>query len=71
MRAAKPAVKYFVVNQAKSVGLFKAQAVKMTVQSGNKLVAALAVLMYVSNSLAPNVFSSSGSTIASLYEFKT
>lgn len=61
MRAAKPAVKYFVVNHAKSLGLFKAQAVNRTVQKGNKLVAALAVLIYASKILPASVFSPSGS----------
>ena len=42
MSAAKPAVKYSVVNQAKSVGFFKAQRVKMTVHKGKSVVATLA-----------------------------
>ena len=45
MSAARPAVKYSVVNQAKDCGVFKAQSVKMTVHSGNKVVATLAVFV--------------------------
>jgi hypothetical protein len=44
MRAAKPAVKYSVVNQAKELGDFKAIAEQMTVHNGNKVVATSAVL---------------------------
>ena len=44
IRAAKAAVKYSVVNQAKDAGDFKAAAEKMTVQSGKRVVATLAVL---------------------------
>ena len=44
MSAASPAVKYSVVNQAKSAGLFKAHMVEITVQTGKRLVTVEAVL---------------------------
>ena len=49
IRIAKPAVKYFVVNQANALGSFKAQSVKTTVQTGNRFVSAPDTRMYVSN----------------------
>ena len=49
IRIAKPAVKYFVVNQANALGSFSAQSVKTTVQTGNRFVSAPDTLMYVSN----------------------
>ena len=48
MRAAKAAVKYSVVNQAKEEGDFKAIPVNKTVQTGNRVVATSAVLTYQS-----------------------
>ena len=43
MSAASAAVKYSVVNQANDCGRCKAKAVKRTVQTGNMVVATLAV----------------------------
>lgn len=43
--AANAAVKYSVVKKSKEEGLFRARAVKRTVQRGKRVVAALAVLV--------------------------
>ena len=45
MRAAKPAVKYSVVNQAKADGCLRAIPEQMTVHKGKSVVATLAVLV--------------------------
>lgn len=59
MRAANPAVKYSVVNQAKDSGLFRAMPVNKTVHTGNSVVATLAVFSYASKIFAPKLFSGS------------
>jgi hypothetical protein len=53
-----------VVNQSKEEGDFKAIAVKRTVQTGKRLVARVAVLVYISKTLDPRDFSSSGEAAA-------
>jgi hypothetical protein len=45
IRAASAAVKYSVVKKSKVDGFLSAIAVKRTVQSGNRVVATLAVLV--------------------------
>jgi hypothetical protein len=59
MRAAKPAVKYSVVNQAKEEGDFKAIAENNTVQRGKRVVAISAVLTYASKIFFPRLTDSS------------
>lgn len=45
IRAARPAVKYSVVNHAKDDGFLRAMPVKRTVQTGKSVVAMLAPLL--------------------------
>ena len=54
MSAANAAVKYCVVKNSNVDGRFNAMAVKRTVHSGKRVVAALAVLVYISNILEPD-----------------
>ena len=56
MSAAKAAVKYSVVNQAKLLGDFNARPVNNTVHNGNRLAKTLALVSYPSNIFCPNVF---------------
>jgi hypothetical protein len=65
MRAARPAVKYSVVNHAKEVGLLRAIPVKRTVQRGNKLVAMSAIFTYPSKIFSPSPFSSGAAAVPS------
>jgi len=59
MSAANAAVKYCVVKNSNVDGRFNAMAVKRTVHSGKSVVAALAVLVYISNILEPDDFEES------------
>lgn len=47
-------MKYCVVKNSNVEGRFSAMAVKRTVHSGKSVVAALAVLVYISNILEPD-----------------
>ena len=50
-------MKYSVVKKSKVDGLLRARAVKRTVQRGKRVVATLAVLVYMSKILEPRDFS--------------
>jgi hypothetical protein len=65
IRAANPAVKYSVVNQAKDWGDFKAIPVNKTVQSGKRVVATSATRTYASKIFFPRLFSPS--SVAALF----
>lgn len=54
MSAANAAVKYWVVKNSNVDGRFNAMAVNRTVHRGKSVVAALAVLVYISNILEPD-----------------